>query len=218
MLPLLSLWLFCSISPFQTFLKLFWRAFCKRLGGLYRFIFTGRLFGHAHLSGFLVSWDDPGACKAGFLIVKAQLCETLLWAVWLTVNVFQVWIAKQKAVTFLHTYSKPWASCMSSPHPSCLPSTEHAWSLFASIQQNIAIFFSGRRGFSLRSSLVCFCYSSLHLPSCCSPLAYHQFTTLHPFLFCLVARLSTTVSARNGRNVHQRVCSSSCLKDCGQLC
>lgn len=57
----------------------------------------------------------------------------------------------------------------------------------------------------------------LHLPPCCSPLASQLFTSLHPFLFWLLARLNISVSARNVRNVHWRVCSSSGLKDCGRV-
>lgn len=56
-----------------------------------------------------------------------------------------------------------------------------------------------------------------HLPSWCSPLASQLFTSLHPFFFWLLARLNISVSARNVRNVHWRVCSSSGLKDCGRV-
>lgn len=168
----------------------------------------------------LVLWDDPGACKAGFLIINAQLSPRFsLWTCWLAVYMLQVTVVNQTTVAFWHIFSKHWASCLSFPHPTCLPSTELALGLSESSWWNVGIF-------SRYTSLLLwlsFSLSTSTIPPhifllCVLPLLASQlFTSPHPFLFWFLASHSRPVKTRNGRNVHWRVCSSSGLKDCGRV-
>lgn len=116
-----------KFPPFRYSPDSLQRAFHKRhvcsMG--FRFLFFWRTFWTHSSVRHLVLWDDPGACKAGFLIINAQLSPCFsLWTCWLAVNVLQVIIVNQTTVTFWHIFSKYWASCLSFPLPTCLPSTE----------------------------------------------------------------------------------------------
>lgn len=105
---------------------------------------------------WLVLQEDPGTCKARFLIVNAELFpNSLFWTVWLKVNVFQIRVVNQTAVTFLHAYS------VSTLHSSCLYSMDCPFSLSKSSQQNVAISFSDRHCFLVSFPLyACLCHSS----------------------------------------------------------
>lgn len=91
-------------------------------------------------------------------------------------------------------------------------------SLSKSSQQNVAISFFQVGITSWDPPSFCLPLPFLlRFPSWWLPLASQLFTSLHPLFFWLLARLNTFVSARNVRNVHWRVCSSSGLKDCGRV-